>query len=73
MSFRILHHVHTLLQHHGLATILLQVKIQANGKLTVVMTSKDGSTVEIADNDQVLMATGGEDYFNFFTMWLSFV
>ncbi len=35
-----------------------QVKKQLDGKLTVVMTAKDGSKVEIADNDQVLMATG---------------
>nr|QBY35585.1 glutathione reductase 1 [Dunaliella salina] len=35
-----------------------EVKKQPDGKLTVVMTAKDGSKVEIADNDHVLMATG---------------
>lgn len=38
--------------------LALQVKKQPNGKLTVVLNNKDGSTSEIADNDQVLMATG---------------
>lgn len=38
--------------------LLTQVKKQPDGKLTVVLNAKDGSKVEIADNDQVLMATG---------------
>lgn len=36
----------------------VEVKKQPNGKLTVVIKKADGSTAEIADNDQVLMATG---------------
>jgi glutathione reductase (NADPH) len=31
---------------------------QPDGRLTVSLSSKDGSSVEIKDNDQVLMATG---------------
>eukprot|EP00983_Pelagomonas_calceolata_P026421 829589-Pelagomonas_calceolata.AAC.5 len=42
----------------ALPFLLAQVKKQPDGKLTVVMTAKDGSKVEIADNDHVLMATG---------------
>eukprot|EP00967_Tisochrysis_lutea_P155663 scaffold312009_cov18-Tisochrysis_lutea.AAC.1 len=46
--------------HKVLSCVLaaaLVVKKQPDGKLTVVMTAKDGSKVEIADNDHVLMAT----------------
>lgn len=36
----------------------VEVKKQGNGKLTVVIKHADGKVEEIADNDQVLMATG---------------
>jgi hypothetical protein len=36
----------------------VEIKRQPNSKLTVVVKSLDGSLQEIADNDQVLMATG---------------
>uniref|UniRef100_A0A7S0WML1 Glutathione-disulfide reductase n=1 Tax=Chlamydomonas leiostraca TaxID=1034604 RepID=A0A7S0WML1_9CHLO len=35
-----------------------EIRKQPNGKLTVVFTDKEGKSVEVADNDQVLMATG---------------
>lgn len=41
-----------------LAVRMVQVVKQADGRLTVVLTGKDGSSMELKDNDQVLMATG---------------
>ncbi|KAJ9510900.1 hypothetical protein QJQ45_027689 [Haematococcus lacustris] len=42
--------------HPGLSPI--EVRKQADGRLTVVFSAKDGGSYEITDNDQVLMATG---------------
>ncbi|KAJ9508896.1 hypothetical protein QJQ45_028222 [Haematococcus lacustris] len=39
-------------------SLMWQVRKQADGRLTVVFSAKDGGSYEIADNDQVLMATG---------------
>lgn len=38
----------------------VEVKQQPDGRLTVVIKQADGKVEEIADNDQVLMATGEE-------------
>ena len=38
----------------------VEVKQQPDGRLTVVIKHADGKVEEIADNDQVLMATGEE-------------
>lgn len=36
----------------------LEIRKQQDGRLTAVIKAKDGSTVDLGDNDYVLMATG---------------